>query len=112
MPVSAVQHISTRLAAGVLGVAVGATLAVRAMDVHSQEEFRDFVRSSGEPAAAFLRSRAAVVKARLQVRRQFRGPGLWTPRGLASHVDFWLAQCTGPWLLQSASCSCAGSVWH
>lgn len=49
-------------------MAVGTTLAVRAMDVHSPQEFRDFVRSAGEPAAVALRARATVVKARIQVR--------------------------------------------
>lgn len=51
---------------GFLGVAAGTTLAVRAMDVRSAEEFRDAVRSAAEPAAAALRSRAAGFKASIQ----------------------------------------------
>lgn len=54
-------------AAGILGVAVGSTLAVRALDVHSVEEFRDAVRSGAEPAAEFLKQRAETLRARLQV---------------------------------------------
>lgn len=54
--------------AGFLGVAAGATLAVRAMDVHSPEEFRDAVRAAAQPTAEALRSRATGVKIAIQVR--------------------------------------------
>ena len=48
-------------------MAAGSTLAVRAMDVHSAEEFRDAVQNAAQPAADALRARAAPLKARAQV---------------------------------------------
>lgn len=60
-------------AAGFLGVAAGATLAVRAMGVRSPEEFRDAVRAAAQPTADALRSRATGVKLAIQVRCVGRG---------------------------------------
>lgn len=71
-PGSVYQFISIASCAGFLGVAAGATLAVRAMGVHSPDEFRDVVRSAVQPVADALRSRAAGFKAGIEVRRDLK----------------------------------------